>query len=60
MFNFIRLVRHYATIEGVMDKIYRPTKEQVRSWLMHRALNPTPPPGMEQIRRELGWKRVRN
>jgi hypothetical protein len=38
-----------------MDSKDRPTKEQVRDWLMHRHVNPGPPPGMEQIRRELGW-----
>ena len=39
-----------------MDQVDRPTKQQVRDWLMRRHLNPEPPPGMDQIRRELGWR----
>lgn len=45
-------------MEAVMYKINRPTKQQVRDWLMRRHCNPEPPPKMEEIRRELGWKLV--
>jgi hypothetical protein len=39
-----------------MYKIDRPTKQQVRDWLMRRHINPEPLPLMEQIRHELHWK----
>jgi len=42
--------------EEVMYKIDRPTKQQVRDWLMRRHINPEPLPLMEQIRHELHWK----
>ncbi|WP_147383851.1 hypothetical protein [Noviherbaspirillum sedimenti] len=37
-------------------EIERPTKEQVRSWMVERLARPSPLPSLEQIRRDLGWK----
>jgi hypothetical protein len=34
----------------------QPSKELVREWLQRRRAQSTPPPTMEQVRRELGWK----
>jgi hypothetical protein len=34
----------------------RPSKELVREWLQRRRAQASPPPTMEQVRRELGWK----
>lgn len=34
----------------------RPTKEQVRQWLMQRMARTEPLPDIEQIQRTLGWK----
>ena len=34
----------------------QPTKEQVREWLRNRRTSAEPPPAMERIRRDLGWK----
>ncbi|MFC4931480.1 hypothetical protein [Massilia sp. GCM10023247] len=34
----------------------RPCKEAVRAWLRARRQAKGPPPGIEQIRRELGWE----
>lgn len=39
-----------------MDRIIQPSKEEVREWLNERQATHKPPPGAEQIRRELGWK----
>jgi len=36
-----------------------PTKEVVRQWLHQRQAGREPPPSIEQIRRELGWKLVK-
>lgn len=38
-----------------MEKPNAPDKQQIRDWLRHRRTMNTPPPGIEQIRRELGW-----
>lgn len=34
----------------------RPTKEQVRQWLIQRMARTEPLPEIEQIQRTLGWK----
>lgn len=39
-----------------MERIYRPTKEQIRDWLRARQISNEPPPDIEQIQRMLGWK----
>lgn len=36
--------------------IHQPSKELVRDWLLRRRTQSEPPPTMEQVRRELGWK----
>lgn len=33
----------------------KPTKEQTRSYLQQRQRATTPPPSIEEIRRQLGW-----
>jgi hypothetical protein len=33
----------------------KPTKEQVRDYTAERAKSHTPPPSIEEIRRQLGW-----
>lgn len=33
----------------------RPTKEQIRAYTAERAKAKTPPPSLEEIRRQLGW-----
>ena len=38
-----------------MEKLSPPDKQRVRDWLRHRRSANVPPPGIEQIRRELGW-----
>lgn len=38
----------------------RPTKEQVRQWLMQRTRRCEPLPDIEQIQRTLGWKLAPN
>lgn len=38
-----------------MDSLKQPTKEQVRQYLVERQAAHTPPPPMEEIRRQLGW-----
>lgn len=38
-----------------MNIIKQPTKEQVRDWMHQRQVEHKPVPGMESIRRELGW-----
>jgi hypothetical protein len=45
-------------METVMGRIKQPDKESVREWLRQRQMKSTPPPDIEQIRRELGWKLV--
>lgn len=38
-----------------MATMSRPSKEQVREWLRRRRLQSIPPPGPDQVRRELSW-----
>jgi hypothetical protein len=38
-----------------MDQFTVPTKQQVRQYLEQRIESRTPPPSMEEIRRNLGW-----
>jgi len=40
-----------------MEKINRPTKEQVRQWLLDRRNGRKPLPDVEQIQRQLNWGR---
>lgn len=40
----------------MMDQSNRPSKEQVREWLMHRQVSSEALPYIHQIRRELGWR----
>jgi hypothetical protein len=37
----------------------QPSKENVRRWLHDEVRRHRPPPGPEQIRRELGWAQAR-
>lgn len=39
-----------------MEIMGKPSKEEVRVWMQQRRSEKTPPPNIEQIRRELGWK----
>jgi len=41
--------------EDVMLENKPPSKEVVRKWIQQRTKSSTPPPSIEQIRRELGW-----
>lgn len=41
-----------------MQQTSKPSNEQVRSWMLQRQVERTPPPAPEQIRRELGWQLV--
>ncbi|MES2262696.1 MAG: hypothetical protein V4724_29590 [Pseudomonadota bacterium] len=41
-----------------MDIVNRPTKEQVRAWLLERRQGQAELPDREQIRRELGWELI--
>ncbi len=34
----------------------KPSKEEVRVWMQQRRSEKTPPPNIEQVRRELGWQ----
>jgi hypothetical protein len=45
----------HLLIGDAMEPIQKPSKEEVRVWLLQRQLERTPPPGIQQIRRELGW-----
>lgn len=38
--------------------ITSPTKEQTRAYLDQRAKSHTPPPSIEEIRRQLGWRLI--
>ena len=38
-----------------MNSIRQPSKEQVREWLAQRRESRSPPPGIEEIRVQLGW-----
>lgn len=38
-----------------MEKPNAPDKQRIRDWLRHRRTANSPPPDIEQIRRELGW-----
>ena len=40
-----------------MDSTRQPNKEQVREWLVKRRESRMPPPGIEEIRIQLGWLR---
>jgi hypothetical protein len=42
-----------------MCDIGQPSKESVRRWLRDEVRRHRPPPGPEQIRRELGWTQAR-
>jgi hypothetical protein len=44
-------------LQGAIMQLTRPTKEQVRAWTTARAESKikTPPPSIEEIRRQLGW-----
>lgn len=48
--------RKYAGRDAMMDQCNRPTKEQVREWLLHRRTTREPLPDQEQIGLEL-WSR---
>lgn len=39
-----------------MDSLKQPTKEQLRQYLLERHNAQCPPPSMEEIRRQLGWR----
>lgn len=39
----------------IMDTTRQPSKEMVREWLKAQIGQHRPPPGPDQIRRELGW-----
>jgi len=41
-----------------MDSLKQPTKEQLRRYLTERHNAHCPPPAMEEIRRQLGWRLV--
>jgi hypothetical protein len=42
-----------------MDMLIKiPTKEQVRQYLDQRVADHTPPPSLEDIRKQLGWKMI--
>ncbi|MES2257160.1 MAG: hypothetical protein V4724_01510 [Pseudomonadota bacterium] len=43
-----------------MQQQAQPTKEQVRQYLEQRQSARTPPPSIEEIRRQLGWTLMRN
>jgi hypothetical protein len=45
----------HLLIGDAMEPIQKPSKEEVRVWLLQRQLERTPPPSIQQIRRELGW-----
>ena len=38
-----------------MPATKHPSKQQVRAYLRRRARAQTPPPSLEEIRRQLGW-----
>lgn len=39
-----------------MEKVVKPTKEEVRAWLAERRRDSQPLPNCEEIREALGWK----
>lgn len=39
-----------------MKPVTHPTPQQVRDWMKQRQVEHKPPPSMEEIRRQLGWK----
>lgn len=39
-----------------MEAYFHPTKEQVREYLRRRQVANSPPPDIEEIRRQLGFK----
>ena len=41
-----------------MTQTTKPSNQQVRSWMQQRQADGTPPPALDQIRVELGWKMV--
>lgn len=42
-----------------MHHITQPSKEQVRAYMHRREVDHRPPPGPDEIRRELGWSSAR-
>lgn len=38
-----------------MNQQAKPTKEQIHSYMERRVADHTPPPSMQEIRRQLGW-----
>ncbi len=38
-----------------MTQTTKPDKQQVRDWQLARTQQHTPPPSLEDVRRELGW-----
>ena len=41
-----------------MKTITKPSKEEVRTWMMRRVASHEPLPDREAIRRQLGWKLI--
>jgi hypothetical protein len=41
-----------------MPQTSKPSNQQVRDWLQERQAQRTPPPSLEEIRRQLGWELV--
>ena len=39
-----------------MSEQTKPTKEQVHNYMARRLAEHTPPPSMQEIRRQLGWE----
>lgn len=46
-----------APIDGIgLGKFDQADKHQVRDWMSERRLQSSPPPDIEQIQREVGWR----
>lgn len=41
-----------------MKQTTKPSNQQVRSWMQQRQMDRTPPPSLEQVRVQLGWRLV--
>lgn len=41
-----------------MTQTSKPTAAAVRSWMQQRQGDRTPPPSLEQVRQQLGWKLI--
>jgi hypothetical protein len=41
-----------------MTQVTQPSRQQVREYLERRIQDRTPPPPLEEIRRQLGWKLI--